>query len=167
VTPRCEHALFLQQSPMDGKIEQHVCVKFCVKLDKSATETPEMLREAFGEHCLSRSAVLNFIHVSRPVECQLKMTNLQSDQAPAERQIILKKFENSTTKTVFEQSMSSQTRLGSVMEFARFCYCYCYCYIIMINHCVNVMLLLSYVNFDVKLLLFNMPNFNFLQLWMK
>jgi hypothetical protein len=31
---------------MDGKIEQ--CV--CVKLGKSATETFEMLFEAFGEH---------------------------------------------------------------------------------------------------------------------
>jgi hypothetical protein len=35
---------------MDGKIEQHVCIKFCVKLSKSATKTPEMLREAFGEN---------------------------------------------------------------------------------------------------------------------
>jgi hypothetical protein len=42
---------------MDGKIEQRVCIKFCVKLGKSATETLEMLREAFGEHSLSWSAV--------------------------------------------------------------------------------------------------------------
>jgi hypothetical protein len=38
---------------MDGKIEQHVCMK----LDKSSTETLEMFREAFGEHSLSRIAV--------------------------------------------------------------------------------------------------------------
>jgi hypothetical protein len=62
---------------------------------------------------------LNGIHVSRPVECQLKMTNLQGDQAPAKQQKILKKFENSSTKTVTEQSMSLQTPLGSVTEFAR------------------------------------------------
>jgi hypothetical protein len=43
---------------MDGRIEQCVCIKFCMKLSKSATETPEMLREAFGEHSLSRTAVL-------------------------------------------------------------------------------------------------------------
>jgi transposase len=42
---------------MDDKIEQRVCIKFCVKLDKSATETLEMLREAFEEHSLSRTAV--------------------------------------------------------------------------------------------------------------
>jgi hypothetical protein len=57
---------------MDGKFEQRVCIKFCVKLGKSATETLEMLCEAFGEHSLSRTAVFNGIHVSRTVECQLK-----------------------------------------------------------------------------------------------
>jgi hypothetical protein len=65
---------------MDGKIEQRVCITFCVKLGKSATKTLEMLREALGEHSLSRRAFLNDIHVSRSVECQLKM-NDQGDQA--------------------------------------------------------------------------------------
>jgi hypothetical protein len=34
-------------SVMDGKSEQRFCVKFCVKLDKSAAATIEMLSEAF------------------------------------------------------------------------------------------------------------------------
>jgi hypothetical protein len=38
---------------MDGKIEQPVCIKFCVKLGKATTETLEMLCEVFGEHYLS------------------------------------------------------------------------------------------------------------------
>jgi hypothetical protein len=42
---------------MDGKIEQHVCIKFCMKLSKSATETPEMVHKAFGEYSLSRTVV--------------------------------------------------------------------------------------------------------------
>jgi hypothetical protein len=42
---------------LDGKIEQRVCIKFCVKLSKSTTNTLEMLREAFGEHSLSRTVV--------------------------------------------------------------------------------------------------------------
>jgi hypothetical protein len=54
VTPRCEHALFytsaFSTSYFDGKIEQRVCTKFCVKLGEFATETLEMLRDAFGEH---------------------------------------------------------------------------------------------------------------------
>jgi hypothetical protein len=51
-------------------------------------------------------------------ECQFKMTNLQGNQAPAKRQQMLKKYKNSSTKTVAEQSMSLQTPLGSVMDFA-------------------------------------------------
>jgi hypothetical protein len=45
---------------MDGKIEQRVCIKFCVKLGKSTTETLEMLREDFGEHSLSQTAVFEW-----------------------------------------------------------------------------------------------------------
>jgi hypothetical protein len=45
---------------MDGKIEQHVCIKFCMKLGKSATETLETVREAFGEHPLRRTAVFEW-----------------------------------------------------------------------------------------------------------
>jgi hypothetical protein len=51
VTLRCEEALFLHECFFG------FCVKFCVKLGKSATETLEMLCEAFGEHSLSRAAV--------------------------------------------------------------------------------------------------------------
>jgi hypothetical protein len=47
-------------SAMDGKLEQRVCIKFCLKLGKSAAETIEMLREAFGEHSLSRTAVFEW-----------------------------------------------------------------------------------------------------------
>jgi hypothetical protein len=61
---------------MEGKMEQRVCIKFSVKFGKSATETVEMFREASGEHFLSRT---------RPVKCQLKMMNVQGDQAPAKR----------------------------------------------------------------------------------
>jgi hypothetical protein len=45
---------------MDGKIEQHVCIKFCVKLGKFATETLEMLQEAFREHSLSQTAIFEW-----------------------------------------------------------------------------------------------------------
>jgi hypothetical protein len=45
---------------MDGKIEQRVCIKFCVKLGKSATETLVMLLEAFGEHSLSQTTVFEW-----------------------------------------------------------------------------------------------------------
>jgi hypothetical protein len=42
---------------MDGKIEQRACLKFCVELGKSTTETLEMLHKAFGEYFITRIAV--------------------------------------------------------------------------------------------------------------
>jgi hypothetical protein len=45
---------------MDGKTEQRVCIKFCVRLSKSTTETLEMLSEAFGEHSLSQTALFEW-----------------------------------------------------------------------------------------------------------
>jgi hypothetical protein len=46
-------------SAMDGKMER-VGIKFCVKLGTSAIETLEMLREAFGKHSLSWTAVFEW-----------------------------------------------------------------------------------------------------------
>jgi hypothetical protein len=45
---------------MDDKFEQRVFIKFRVKLANSATETFEMIRLAFGEHSLSRTAVFEW-----------------------------------------------------------------------------------------------------------
>jgi hypothetical protein len=42
---------------MDGKIKQLVCIKFCIKLGKSATEALQMLQEVFEEHYLSWAVV--------------------------------------------------------------------------------------------------------------
>ena len=35
--------------------EQRVCIKFCVRLGKTGSETFEMLKQAFGDSCMSRS----------------------------------------------------------------------------------------------------------------
>jgi hypothetical protein len=106
-------------SAMDGKIEQRVCIKFCVKLDKSATETLEMLREAFGEYSLSRTAVFEW-H-SRFKASRVSVADDERSGRPSTNKTreMFKKSENSSTKTVAKRSMSSQTPLGSVMEFAR------------------------------------------------
>jgi hypothetical protein len=45
---------------MDGKIKQRVCIKFCVKLGKTATEALEMFCEAFGEHSSSQTMVFEW-----------------------------------------------------------------------------------------------------------
>ena len=35
--------------------EERVCIKFCVRLGKTGSETFEMLKQAFGDSCMSRS----------------------------------------------------------------------------------------------------------------
>jgi hypothetical protein len=50
---------------MDSKIEQSVCIKFCVKLGKSTAGTLEMLHEAFEEFLQARQWFVNDIHTSR------------------------------------------------------------------------------------------------------
>jgi hypothetical protein len=85
---------------MDVNIEQCVCMKFVVKIGKSATGTNEMLREDPDNILRPGRVCLNDIHVSRPVECQLKMMGIQGDQAQAKGQKMLKGFQNSSPETV-------------------------------------------------------------------
>jgi hypothetical protein len=66
---------------MDNKIMKCVSITFCVKLGKSSTIALNMFFEAFGEYSLSGQLFLNDTRVSRLVEYQLKMTNVQGDQA--------------------------------------------------------------------------------------
>lgn len=40
---------------MERSLEQRYAIKFCVRLGKNASETYQMLREAFKEECISRS----------------------------------------------------------------------------------------------------------------
>jgi hypothetical protein len=42
---------------MQENIEQRYAIKFCVKLNKSATETLASLTEAYGDATLSRTTV--------------------------------------------------------------------------------------------------------------
>ena len=45
---------------MQKNIEQRYAIKFCVKLNKSATETFDSLTEAYGDATLSRTVVFNW-----------------------------------------------------------------------------------------------------------
>jgi len=45
---------------MDVQVEQRVNIKFCVKLDKTATETLQLLRDAYGDEALSRARVFGW-----------------------------------------------------------------------------------------------------------
>ena len=40
---------------MEEKVQQRVCIDFCLRLGKTGAEMYEMLQAVFGESCLSRS----------------------------------------------------------------------------------------------------------------
>ena len=43
-----------------ANVEQHVNIKFLIKLGKSATETYNMLTAVYGDQCLSRTQVIEW-----------------------------------------------------------------------------------------------------------
>jgi hypothetical protein len=90
-----------------------------VKLGKFAAEILEILHEAFREHSLSRTAV--FERHSRFKAGRVSVEDDECSGRPSANKTTenVEKFENSSTKSVAEQSASSQTQLGSVTEFAR------------------------------------------------
>jgi hypothetical protein len=44
----------------DGLLKQQINIKFCAKLGKSASETLQMLTEAYGADAMKKSSVFEF-----------------------------------------------------------------------------------------------------------
>jgi len=42
--------------------EERICIKFCFKLNKTAGETHQMLKEAFGEQALSQARTFEWFN---------------------------------------------------------------------------------------------------------
>jgi hypothetical protein len=110
---------FFVLSALDGKIKQHFCIKFCMKLAKFTNKTLEMLHEAFGEHSLSRQWFFEWHSRFKAGQVSVQDDKCSGRPSTSKKLKILKKFETSSTQTVTKQSMSTQTPLGSVMEFVR------------------------------------------------
>ena len=66
---------------MQENIEQWYAIKFCVKLNKSATETLASLTEAYGDATLSKTMVLSGTKLSKRAEKMLKTTLVLEDQS--------------------------------------------------------------------------------------
>jgi hypothetical protein len=45
---------------MNVQFEQRVKIKFCVKLGKTATETLQLMRDAYGDEALSQAQVFEW-----------------------------------------------------------------------------------------------------------
>ena len=52
--------LFSVGNMLSVNVEQHINVKLCVKLGKSATETYDLLKKVYGDECLSCTQVHPF-----------------------------------------------------------------------------------------------------------
>ena len=52
--------LFSVGITLSVNMQQHVNVKFCVKLGKSATETYDLWKKIYGDECLSRTQVFEW-----------------------------------------------------------------------------------------------------------
>jgi len=67
---------------MQENMEQRYAIKFCVKLNKSATETFASLTEAYGDATLSRTVVfLSGTKLSKRAKKMLKTTLVLVDQS--------------------------------------------------------------------------------------
>jgi len=66
---------------MQENIEQRYAIRFCVKLNKSATETFASLSEAYGDTTLSGTWFLSGTKLSKRPEKMLKTTLVLEDQS--------------------------------------------------------------------------------------
>jgi hypothetical protein len=78
-----------------------------------------MLREDFGEHFLSRTAVFEWHSRFKAGRVSVEDDECSGRPSTNKTTEIIEKIENSSKRTVTKQSMSSQTPLGSIMESAR------------------------------------------------
>jgi len=61
--------------------EQRICIKFCFKIGKIATETYQLLRQAYGEDAMGRTQVFDWFH-----QFKEGRTSVESDTTWDERQ---------------------------------------------------------------------------------
>jgi hypothetical protein len=88
-----------------------------VKLVKSATETLEMLAEAFGEHSLSWTAVSEWHSRFKAGRVLVEDDKRSGQRGTSKMTENVEKIENSSTKTVAEQSRARRHRWEQLWSF--------------------------------------------------
>lgn len=112
---------------MTDKFEQRACVKFCMKLSRSATRTLKMFLQAFGEHSLGWTQVFEWhshikvgqLSVQDDWHSEWPVTLNYLSLSLSQCQKMCKKFVNSSMRTFAQQPISFLKWLESVMESAR------------------------------------------------
>jgi hypothetical protein len=85
---------------MEGTIKQRDYIKFYVKLGKSPTETLEMLREAFRELSLSRTAVFELHSCFKAGRVSVENDERLGRPRTSKTTENVENFRDSSTKTV-------------------------------------------------------------------
>jgi len=75
--------------------EQRICVKFCVKIGNSVTETDEMLKIAFGKEATCRTQTYKWWKRFKEGRTSV------DDDSRSGRPLMLQKFVNSSVQIVF------------------------------------------------------------------
>ena len=75
--------------------EQRICIKFCFKIGKTATETYQLLQQAFGEDAMGRTQCFTGSVDLKRVEPPLKATPARDDRQHRETRKWLLKLEQS------------------------------------------------------------------------
>jgi len=88
---------------MSDHTEQRICLRFCFRLGKTATEAREMLQKAFKEEALSRTQVFEWFAQFKRGEMSVKIILILG----ARQQVVLNQNKKST-RIVSTQSTRSQ-----------------------------------------------------------
>jgi hypothetical protein len=102
----------------DGKIDQNVCLKCCLKLGKSATDINEILNEEFRKYSLNGLAAFEWHSVSRPVSGSWRWTFRATKRQHNDIKC-WKDLKIHPRRPPSNNPWTLQTPLGSVVEFAQ------------------------------------------------
>jgi hypothetical protein len=72
--------------------EQCINIKFCFKLGKTFTETPEMMKNIYGDQCMSHTVVMNGLSDLRTVSSQHMMSRIWDGPQHHVTTLMLHKF---------------------------------------------------------------------------
>ena len=109
----------LRFSDIGGMAEvdkQRVCIKFCVRLGKTGSETFEMLKQAFGDSCMSRSRTFEWFGRFMMAELRMLMMINQVGQARQQPPQTWNRYGRLSTRIIVVPYTISVQRLELVMD---------------------------------------------------
>ena len=80
---------------MCESMEQHICIKFCFKIRKTATETYELLQQVYGEGAMGHTQMFDWFRRFKEGKHPLKVIPARDDRQHRETRKWLLKLEQS------------------------------------------------------------------------